>query len=80
MLFKELDKCSIIKEAQALFLETLPLSEIDNEKVRAICKQYREELTNAKAENCNILFQNYSEYLYEWAYNNWMTDVFYFQR
>jgi len=78
MTFKELDKTEIVKKAQKHFLEEFPLSEIDNGDVRLICKSYRND--NCSLDSCRHLFKKHFEYFYNWAYNNWMTDVFYFKK
>jgi hypothetical protein len=78
MTFRELDKNKVIKEAQDLFLNQIPLREIDNKDVVLICHSYRNN--NSSVDSCRHLFKKHSEYFYNWAYNNWMVDVFYFQR
>ncbi len=80
MTFKELDKHLVVSESQKLFLETLPLAEIDNLHIRNICKEYRDRTHNIELTEYTKLFEDYFDYFYKWAYNNWMTDVFYFQR
>lgn len=78
MSFLQLDKNEVVCRAHSLFLEEFPLNEIDNDSVRIICNRYRKK--EQTLEECKLLFQNHFEYFYNWSYNNWMTDVFYFQR
>jgi len=78
MTFKELDKSDVVKQAQDLFLHKFPLKEIDNQDVRLICKSYRND--NSSMDSCRQLFKKYFDYFYKWAYDNWMLDVFYFQK
>jgi hypothetical protein len=78
MTFKELNKNEIIKQAWEFFLNEIPLKEIDNQDVRLICQSYRNN--NSSFDSCKQLFEKHFDYFYNWAYTNWMTDVFYFQR
>lgn len=78
MTFKELDKQEVVRSAQDLFLNEFPLQEIDNKDIRFICQCYRND--NSSLESCRKLFKKHFDYFYQWAYTNWMTDVFYFQR
>lgn len=78
MTFKELDKNEIVKQAQDTFLNEIPLKEIDNKDIQLICRSYRND--NSSIDSCRKLFEKHFDYFYNWSYNNWMTDVFYFQR
>lgn len=75
MLFKDHDKDGIVKNAHDVFLNDLPLSEIDNPDIRLICQSYRNN--NSSLMSCYELFKKHFNYFYQWAYNNWMTNVFY---
>lgn len=75
MTFKELNKHDVVEQAHLVFLNDLPLCEIDNKNVRAICERYRSN--NICFSKCQKLFKQYFEYFYNWAYSNWMTNVFY---
>jgi hypothetical protein len=78
MVFKDLDKNEVVDKAQRYFLEEFPLREIDNQSVRLICQSYRNE--NSSLDSCKHLFKNHFNYFYNWAYTNWMTNVFYGKR
>jgi len=78
MTFKELNKQEVVEQAQNLFLNEFPLREIDNQEVRLICQSYRND--NSSYDSCLHLFKKHFDYFYKWAYDNWMTDVFYFQK
>jgi hypothetical protein len=78
MTFKELNKDEVVRQAQDLFLNKFPLREIENPEVRLICQSYRND--NCSIDSCRQLFKKHYEYFYKWAYNNWLTDVFYFQK
>ena len=77
MTFKQLNKQEVVKRAQLLFLHEFPLTEIENHEIRLICRSYRND--NCSYDSCMHLFEKHFDYFYNWAYNNWMTDVFYFQ-
>ena len=78
MTFKELDKNEVIKQSWNFFLNNVPLKEIDNPDIRLICQSYRNN--NCSLDSCQQLLKKHFDYFYNWAYTNWMTDVFYFQR
>lgn len=75
MLFKELNKDEVVKHAQMLFLKTFPLQEIDCPKVKSVCKDYRTMPQPIGHFLC--LLDSHFDYFYDWAYKNWMIDVFY---
>jgi hypothetical protein len=74
-MFKELNKNEVVEKAYLVFLNELPLCEIDNQDVRLTCKKYRDgSLCLLKCQN---LLKKHFNYFYNWAYSNWMTNVFY---
>jgi hypothetical protein len=78
MTFSQLNKDEVVEQAQNVFLNDIPLTEIDNHDVKLICRSYRNN--NSSIDACRGLFKKHFNYFYKWSYNNWMTDVFYFQR
>ena len=78
MTFKQQNKQKIVNLAHSYFLKEFPLQEIDNNEIRKICKQFRNNLKTQK--ECLEAFERHFDYFYNWSYVNWMTDVFYFRR
>lgn len=76
--FKQQSRKEVILKAQDVFLNELPLQEIDSNAVRLIVRSYRND--NCSLDSCRALFHKHDDYFYEWAHKNHMIDVFYFDR
>ena len=67
-----------ILEAQMVFLNQLPLEEIDDPQIRLICQSYRND--NSSLESCQTLFSKYHSYFENWITNNQAVQTFYFTK
>jgi hypothetical protein len=67
-----------ILEAQQVFLNVLPLEEIDHPEIRLICQSYRND--NSSLQSCVTLFSKYNSYFENWLTNNQAVETFYFTK
>jgi hypothetical protein len=64
-----------LKLIYKIFMDELPLEEIDHSDIRLICKSYRND--NSSEDSCYALFSKHKEYFFNWSQNNRAINFFY---